>query len=80
MTPAVYGILEDMVRLIIYIVIGLFALSFFGVSLQHLVENPTTQENFSFFVSLLEQGWESVLSWVMAFLEPGITLIKNIIP
>lgn len=59
-----------MLRLIVYIVVGLLALSFLGVSLQGLIENPTTQENFRFFVSLLEQGWDSLVAWLSAIVDP----------
>lgn len=59
-----------MLRLVIYIVGAILVLSFLGVSLQGLIENPTTQENFRFFISLLEQGWESVVAWLSAVIDP----------
>ncbi|MES2225364.1 MAG: hypothetical protein V4480_00960 [Patescibacteria group bacterium] len=46
-----------MAKLIFYIIVGLLVLSFFGVSLQHLVQSPTTQGNFSYFWDLIVQGW-----------------------
>ncbi len=52
-----------MIRLIIWVVIGLLALSFFGVSLRALVESPTSQENFSYLFNLLEQGWDYIRVW-----------------
>ncbi len=52
-----------MVRLIIWIVIGLLALSFFGISLRALVDNPTNQDNWSFLLALLRDGWDYITAW-----------------
>ena len=52
-----------MVRLIIWIIIGLLALSFFGVSLRALVESPTSQDNFGYLFSLLREGWDYIVTW-----------------
>lgn len=59
-----------MVRLIIWIVIGLLALSFFGVSLQALVENPTNQNNMQYLGNMLEQGWDYLVAWFETLLAP----------
>lgn len=64
-----------MVKLIVWIVIGLLALSFFGVSLKNLVNSPTNQENVSFLTQLLQQGWNTMLSWLHAILDPVLALI-----
>lgn len=64
-----------MVKLIVWIVIGLLALSFFGVSLKGLVNSPTNQENVSFLTQLLQQGWNSMLSWLHSVLDPMLALI-----
>ncbi|MDB5237003.1 MAG: hypothetical protein JWL88_105 [Parcubacteria group bacterium] len=64
-----------MVRLIIWIVVGLLALSFFGVSLKSLVNSPTNKENLSFISQLLHQGWGTVLSWLHGVLDPLISII-----
>jgi hypothetical protein len=53
-----------MVKVIFYIVILVLVLSFFGISLQHLVEAPATQDNFSFVWSLLMDGWDDVVQFV----------------
>lgn len=53
-----------MLHLIIWVVVGLLALSFFGISLRALVENPTSQENFSYLGTMLELGWGYIeTSW-----------------
>lgn len=59
-----------MVRLIIWVVIGLLALSFFGVSLRALVENPTNQDNVSFLGIMLENGWDYLVAWFESLLAP----------
>lgn len=53
-----------MARLIIWIVIGLLALSFFGISLRGLVENPTNQDNLSFVFAMVDSGWSMIKMWL----------------
>lgn len=53
-----------MARLIIWVVVGLLALSFFGVSLRGLVENPTNQDNLSFLKTMLDMGWDWLSAWI----------------
>ncbi|KND50955.1 MAG: hypothetical protein AB202_00925 [Parcubacteria bacterium C7867-007] len=65
-----------MVRLIVWVVVGLLALSFFGVSLRSLVESPTNQENISFVSQLLKQGWGSISMWVHAVIDPIMSFIR----
>ena len=55
-----------MIRLVIWIIIGLLALSFFGISLQALVENPTNQNNMSYLFMLLKDGWDYLIAWLAA--------------
>lgn len=52
-----------MLRLIVWIVIGVLALSFFGISLRDLVQDPQTQDNFSFMLDLLRNGWQWLTAW-----------------
>lgn len=53
-----------MFKLIVWIIVALLALSFFGISLQKLVEGPTAQANFHFLFDLLLQGWDMIVAWV----------------
>lgn len=53
-----------MLRLIVWIVIGVLALSFFGISLRDLVQDPQTQDNFSFMADLLRNGWSHITAWL----------------
>ncbi|KND49661.1 MAG: hypothetical protein AB203_01080 [Parcubacteria bacterium C7867-008] len=64
-----------MVRLIVWIVVGLLALSFFGVSLRNLVDSPTNQENISFLSQLLQQGWGSISMWLHGVIDPIMKLL-----
>jgi hypothetical protein len=52
-----------MVKLIIWVVIGLLALSFFGISLRAVVESPQAQDNFQFLAQLLTHGWNYIVAW-----------------
>jgi multisubunit Na+/H+ antiporter MnhB subunit len=49
-----------MIKLVIYVVVGLLVLSFFGISLQHLIDSPTTQANFHYVGQLLIRGWHDI--------------------
>lgn len=55
-----------MAHLIIWVIVGLLALSFFGVSLQALVENPTNQNNMTYLANLLSDGWNLISAWFEA--------------
>ncbi len=52
-----------MIHLIIWIIIAILALSFFGISLRSIVESPASQDNFSYFFLLIEQGWNYLVDW-----------------
>lgn len=56
-----------MVRLIIWVVIGLLALSFFGISLEALYNSPTNKENMSFLARLFMDGWNVIADHVNSF-------------
>ncbi len=53
-----------MIRLIVWVVIGTLALSFFGISLRELIQDPQTQDNFSFIINLVQNGWHFLTDWV----------------
>lgn len=56
-----------MIKLIIWIIIGLLALSFFGISLRAIAGSPTNQDNIQFLLMTLHQGWEFIVNWVEDF-------------
>lgn len=70
-----WDILGSMVKLIIWIVIGVLALSFFGISLQGLIDDPTTQANFDFIFDLVEQGWDIIMGYFLEAREWARNLI-----
>ena len=53
-----------MLRAIILIIILLLVLSFFGVSVQHIIESPTGQANFGYVGDLLSKGWNDIVTIV----------------
>ncbi len=53
-----------MIKLIIWIVIGILALSFFGISLRTLVLSPAAQDNFHFASQLMASAWDSFIIWI----------------
>jgi hypothetical protein len=58
-----------MVRLIVWVVVGLLALSFFGISLESLYNSQTNQENISFIGQLLRQGWNEIADLLNALMS-----------
>lgn len=53
-----------MLHLIVWVVIGLLALSFFGISLRSIANSPTNQDNLSFLADTLRMGWGYVENWI----------------
>ena len=58
-----------MIKLIIWIIIGLLALSFFGISLRAIAGSPTNQDNIEFLLTTLEQGWDYIVLWFAELLS-----------
>ncbi|MDP1707413.1 MAG: hypothetical protein Q8L30_02570 [bacterium] len=54
-----------MLRLIFWIFVLLLALSFFGVSIQPIINSPTGQENIAFVSILISQVWQ----WFIAYIK-----------
>lgn len=49
-----------MIKLIIYIVIAILVLSFFGISLQGIIESPAGQANIDFVWNLILIAWNFI--------------------
>ncbi len=62
-----------MLKLLIYVAILLLVLSFFGISLQHLIESPATQANFAYAVSLLKEGWQDLVTALAQLWSDAVT-------
>jgi len=58
-----------MIRFIIILAIGLIALSYFGISVRHIIESPAGQENFSYVWGLIQNGWAILVAWITGFAE-----------
>lgn len=58
-----------MLKLIFWIVVGILALSFFGISLRGIIESPAGQENFGFAWTLVVMGWDFVSGVLTDLLE-----------
>lgn len=54
-----------MLKTIFWTLVLILALSFFGISIQAIVNSPAGQENFAYVGSLLSQGWQ----WIIHFAE-----------
>jgi hypothetical protein len=53
-----------MFKLIFWILVLVLGLSFFGISLQAIVNSPAGQENFSYLLYLLNQAWHWVIGLI----------------
>ena len=62
-----------MVKLIILILVGTLALSFFGITIQSIVNSPVGQENFAYLGHLLTLGWDYLVMW---FREAGYSIMN----
>lgn len=58
-----------MIRFIIVLAIFVVALSYFGVSIRHIVESPTGQDNFGFVWQIILNGWNLVLHWITTLIN-----------
>ncbi|MFA6503125.1 MAG: hypothetical protein WCT45_02625 [Candidatus Paceibacterota bacterium] len=56
-----------MIRTIFWALVFLLALSFFGISLQAIVNSPAGQANFAYVSNLLSQLWLWCTAWIRPF-------------
>jgi len=54
----------SLAKLAIWIIVLVFALSFFGISIQAIVNSPAGQENFTYLLNLLHQAWQWATYWI----------------
>lgn len=55
-----------MLKLIFWVAVLVLALSFFGISIQAIVNSPTGQENFGYLYNLLLVGWRWIANAALA--------------
>lgn len=58
-----------LIKLAFWIVVGVLALSFFGISLQSIINSPAGQENFAYLWYLVMLGSH----WLAAFFEAKVS-------
>mgnify|MGYP001616727467 FL=1 len=56
--------LVDLLKLVFWAVVFILALSFFGISIQAIVNSPTGQENVQYISHLLNQVWLWATYWI----------------
>lgn len=54
-----------MFKLVFWIFVLILALSFFGISIQAIINSPAGQENFGYVVNFIVQGWQ----WIVQHLQ-----------
>ena len=54
----------SILRLIFWILVLVLALSFFGISLQAIINSPAGQANFAYVYHLLTQAWLWATFWI----------------
>ena len=47
-----------------WVFILFLALSFFGISIQAIINSPAGQANFGYLMSLLSEGWQWSIQWI----------------
>ncbi|OGG78254.1 hypothetical protein A3A36_00120 [Candidatus Kaiserbacteria bacterium RIFCSPLOWO2_01_FULL_52_12b] len=50
--------MADLLHLIFWVFVFILGLSFFGISIQAIVNSPAGQENFAYLADLLSQTWQ----------------------
>ena len=79
---------RGLIGIIILIVIGIFALSYFGISLRGIVQSNAGQENIGFVKETSIKVWDGVFKtpaeylwndiWVDLMWQPFVDTLKNI--
>ena len=71
---------DSMLRIIFWVVVAVLFLSFFGISVQGLIENPTTQTNFDFILGLVRQGWDAIWGAISGLVMGIVNMIAGLFP
>lgn len=65
-----------MIRVIFWAIVGLLALSFFGISIQSIIDSPAGQANFTYVFGLLTDLW----NWLLANLHTTVEQLRVFLP
>lgn len=63
-----------MVKLLILVIIAVLVLSFFGITIQSVVQSPAGQANFAYLWSLVLMGW----NWLVSFVQSNSGSLQNV--
>jgi hypothetical protein len=69
-----------MFKLILIIIAGLLVLSFFGVSLRHVIALPATQDNFHFVWQWLDTTFNLILTWIQREVSLAGAFLGQLVP
>ena len=69
-----------MLRIAFWLLIVILFMSFFGVSVQGLFENPTTQTNLDFVLGLIQGGLGSLWATAVGFVTGGWEQFRSFLP
>ncbi len=58
------GIIKNMFKFIFWLFVLLLALSFFGISIQAILNSPAGQANVSYLMHLFSQLWLWASGWI----------------
>ncbi|OGG41002.1 hypothetical protein A2118_00390 [Candidatus Kaiserbacteria bacterium GWA2_50_9] len=54
----------ELLRLVFWAIVLVLALSFFGISIQSIVNSPTGQANVAYITDVLTQVWQWTTYWI----------------
>lgn len=57
-------------RTLLLVVVIVFALSFFGISIRAIMESPVGQDNLEFVWQLIKGAWDAAREWIHDFTTP----------
>ncbi len=63
-----------MFKLIFWTFVLFLALSFFGISIQKIIDSPAGQANLAYIVQLLAQAWQ----WLVTYLQRFASSVRSI--
>jgi hypothetical protein len=63
-----------LVRMVIFIIIILIVLAYFGLNLRSIVASPTFQDNWSYVTGLAVDIWNKYLSGILSYLWTHLVL------
>jgi hypothetical protein len=69
-----------MLRLIIIAIVIILVLSFFGISLRHVISLPATQDNFHFVWQWLVTTYKLISAWIQREVDIAGAFLAQVVP